>query len=300
MDQVRTLVDNGDILNYDACVQYPRIWGLAAANKVPGDDPGLNQSRYKLCTNFYKTGSWRGGISPAIDDRKDTVANDWTPEKRAQYIRVRDDITTTFKNNLNVVAMRSIPAALDYPGAADEVSNAKSAILSLLSRLGAETKRITSYATALQAQQSSELVNEVAETELKLHKLEKENENYKKTADLRKEQTKDVYNKYDSNYHTSVYGYLPYEWTRSAWYGFMPYNLFIDLSPTSRTGILFMAFFFGFAAIIALCVRVATYFMDPTLRQLAQANAGALYSSVSNRVGLMSQAVPELTRRMRY
>jgi len=300
MDQVRTMVDNGEILNYDACVQNPRIWGLAAATKVPGDDSGLNQSRYNLCTNFYKTGSWRGGISPAIDDRKDTVANDWTPEKRAQHIRVRDDITTSFNNNLNVVSMRSVPAALDYPGAAKEVENAKSAILSLMSRLSAETARITAYAAALQKQQSSELVSEVAETELRLRKLEKENETYKKTAELREEQTGSVYKKYDSNYHSATYGYLPHEWNQSAWYSFMPYSLFIDLSPTSRTGILFAGFFFAFAAIIALVVRLATYYMDPKITQMASANVGAMYSTVSNQVSYASQAIPEIRRRMRF
>jgi len=294
------MVDNGEILNYDACVQHPRIWGLAAANKVPGDDPGLNQSRYKLCTNFYKTGSWRGGVSAAIDDRKDTVANDWTPERRAQYVRVRDDITTNVNNNLNVVALRSIPAALDYPGAANEVENAKSAVLSLISRLASETARITAYAEALQKQQSTELVSEVAETELKLRKLEQENETYKKTAELREEQTAGVYKKYDSNYHSAVYGYLPHEWTQSSWYTFMPYNLFIDLTPTSRTGILFAAFFFAFAAIIALGVRLATYYMDPKITQMLSANTGALYSSVSNQVSYASQAIPEIRRRMRF
>jgi hypothetical protein len=196
--------------------------------------------------------------------------------------------------------MRSIPAALDYPGASNEVENAKTAVLSLISRLASETVRVKAYAEALKKQQSSELVSEVAETELKLRKLEKENETYKKTAELREEQTSGVYKKYDSNYHSAIYGYLPHEWTLSSWYGFMPYNLFIDLSPTSRTGILFAAFFFAFAAIIAMGVRLATYYMDPKIRQMASTNVGSMYSSVSNQVSYATQAIPEIRKRMRF
>ena len=288
MDQVRTMVDNGDVLNYDACVQHPRVWGLAAADRVPGDDPGLNQTRYKLCTNFFKTGSWRGGIAASVDDRKDTVANDWTPERRAQFVRVRDDIVGSVNNFINVVKQRSIPAALEYPGAANEVQVAKATIDTLLTRLASERRRITGYTDSLQKQQNVQLVEEVAETELKVRKIEQENEQFRKAAELREGQVSDVYKKYDSNYHTSVFGYAPHEWSHSSWYGFMPYSLYINLSPTSRTGILFMAFFFAFAAIIAVAVRVWLYYSSSKIASVG------LAATLASNMGAIGRAMPPL------
>lgn len=288
MDQVRTMVDNGDVLNYDACVQHPRVWGLAAADRVPGDDGGLNQTRYKLCTNFFKTGSWRGGIAASVDDRKDTVANDWTPEKRAQFVRVRDDIVGSVNNFINVVKQRSIPAALEYPGAANEVQVAKATIDTLLTRLASERRRITGYTESLQKQQNVQLVEEVAETELKVRKIEQENEQFRKAAELREGQVSDVYKKYDSNYHTSVFGYAPHEWSHSSWYGFMPYSLYINLSPTSRTGILFMAFFFAFAAIIAVAVRVWLYYSSSKIASVG------LAATLASNMGAIGRAMPPL------
>ena len=288
MDQVRTMVDNVDILNYDACVQNPRVWGLAAADRVPGDDGGLNQTRYKLCTNFFKTGSWRGGISPSVDDRKDTVANDWTPERRAQFVRVRDDIVASVNNFINVVKQRSIPAALEYPGAANEVNVAKGSVDTLISRLASERKRITGYTDLLQKQQNVQMVEDVAETELKVRKLEQENEQFRKTAELREDQVSNVYKKYDSNFHTSIFGYSPHEWSHSMWYGFMPYSLYIDLSPTSRTGILFMAFFFAFAAIIAVAVRVWMYY---STSKIASVGLGA---TLASNMGAIARAMPPM------
>lgn len=255
------MVDEGHLLNYDACVQHPRVWGIAAANKLAGDDPGLNNTRYGLCTNYYKNGSWRGGISPGIDDRKDVLASEWTPDRRRAFVRVRDDIVANFNNNLNVVRARSVPAVLDYPNAQNEVDTSKNAIDSLIGRVAAENGRIGGIVQALQRQQGQELMDRVSEKEQKIRKLETENNKYRFQAEIAREQADSVYNKYESNQHSGIFGYGMFDYSYSNWYSWMPYNPYVNLNPSSRSGLLFLAFFFGFLAIIAIGVKVAMAYM---------------------------------------
>jgi hypothetical protein len=243
MDQVRRLVEKGDILNYDACVANQQIWGLASANKLPGDDAGLSQTRLGLCTNFFKNGFYRGGISAAIDDRKSVDANEWTPERRKQYIHIRDDIVANFRNNVVVLKTQAAPADLGYSGAAEQVDAAKSKVDTLTAKIAAEVSRLTSYATALQNKNGPELISEVSETEFKLRTLEKENKEYEKLAELRSEQATDVYNKYEGNYHSSMFGYMP-------------------LHPSSRSALLTTAIFFGLVALILIGIKAAKFLLQ--------------------------------------
>ena len=257
MDQVRRMVDGGQLLNYDACVSSPRVWALAAERKKPGDDAGMSQTRGELCGSFYKNPTWRGGISAAIDDRKSVEANDWTPEKRKQYVQIRDDMKANFANNMNVLKSQAAPAALEFPGAAKQVEDARGMVESITGRLAAETDQLNAYVTVLQGKQGQELVDEVSQTEFKLRNLEKENANYKKTAELRSEQATDLYNKYEGNYHSSSFGYMP-------------------LHPTSRSALLTVAFFFGFIALILLGIKLAAY--------MTTGATGSSYTPVRNAI----------------
>ena len=274
MDQIRRMVDDGTLLNYDACVQNPRVWGFAAADRVPGDDPGLNKTRFNLCTNFYKTGSWRGGISPGIDDRKDALAAEWTPERRRQFVTIRDDLAGNFNNAMNVVRSRTGAAALDYPGAAKEVETAKGNITSYTSRLASEGQRVDAYVKAMQKSQNVDLINRVSEKEQVIRKLEKENNKYKFHAEAAKEQANSLYNKYEGNQHSMIFGYAPWEIYWSYWYTWVPYNPYVNLNPTTRSGLLFLAFFFGFLAIIVVGVKTALAYAA------FKATGGVLFSSV--------------------
>lgn len=238
MDQVRRFVEEGKILNYDACIQYPQIWGIAAQRKLPGDDAAMNQTRKDLCTNFYNNGTWRGGISPAIDDRKSVDANEWTVEKRRQVVRVRNDIKANFANNVKVLRTRAGAAALDFPGAKDEVDNAKRQVETLTGSISTESNRLQSFVAALQAKQSKTLVDEVSNTELKVRNLEKENQVFANLSSLRKEQADSLYNKYEGNYHSSFFGYMP-------------------LHESSRSAILTTALFMGLLALILIGLKIA-------------------------------------------
>ena len=237
MDQVRRLVENGTILNYDACVNFPQIWGLAAGRKLPGDDAGLNQTRSGLCSSFYKNGYYRGGISAAIDDRKTVDANEWTPVKRKEYTRIRDDIQANFKNNVAVLTSQAGPAALGYTGAAQQIDSAKGAVDSLTGRLANETNRLKTFVTALQSVQGDKLVEEVSDTEFKIRNLEKENKDYAKIASLHNEQAIGLHNKYEGNYHSSMFGYMP-------------------LHPSSRSALLTTAIFLGVIALIMIGIKM--------------------------------------------
>ena len=242
MDQIRRKVDNGQLLNFDACFGDPQVWAIAAAQKQPGDDAGMTKTRTALCTNFFKNGYWRGGINAAIDDRKSVDANEWTPEKRKQYVQIRDDIKANFTNNINVIKSQSAPAALEYPGAVQQVEAAHGMVDSLSGRLAAETDRLNAYLSVLQSKNGPELLSEVAETEFKLRNLEKENREYEKTAELRSEQAGGLYNQYEGNYHSSSFGYMP-------------------IHPASRSALLTVAVFFGFIALILIGIKLAVLIM---------------------------------------
>ena len=264
MDAVRQIVDSGQALNYDACVSNSRVWGIASNMRRPGDDNALNNTRYMLCNSFYKNGYWRGGISPQVDDRKDVSAEEWSPSRRRAFLSVRDEMVTNYNNAINTIQNRSIPAALDYPGAAGDVNNAKNLTTDLKNRLSAQTGQLNAYLSALKRLQDTTIVQEVNATELKVRNLEKQTQKFREIADLRKEQSTDLYNKYESNFHSTFFGYEP-------------------LHPASRPALLFTAFFLGFLAIIGILIRLLiTYSKSPDVGGAAVAAAGSSYFGSSS------------------
>jgi len=185
----------------------------------------------------------------------------WTPELRQQYDSIRNQLYSNYVNNLNVIRGRSIPAALDYPGALAEVDQAKQTINNITGRIAQESDTLSSYLKAINANQGTELASEISETEQKLRRLESENRKYESDAELRKSQTAAVYNKYERNDHSQNYMYAPWEITSSSWFSYSPIGSYIKLNPAARSGILFIALFFGFAAILVLSARaVVSYY----------------------------------------
>jgi len=185
----------------------------------------------------------------------------WTPELRQQYDSIRNQLYSNYVNNLNVIRGRSIPAALDYPGALAEVDQAKQTINNITGRIAQESDTLSSYLKAINANQGTELASEISETEQKLRRLESENRKYESDAELRKSQTAAVYNMYERNDHSQNYMYAPWEITSSSWFSYSPIGSYIKLNPAARSGILFIALFFGFAAILVLSARaVVSYY----------------------------------------
>jgi hypothetical protein len=52
---------------------------------------------------------------------------------------------------------------------------------------------------------SEEMLQQVASNEDSIRQLSNENYNYKKGNELRREQSKDLYTRYDSNFHSSAF-----------------------------------------------------------------------------------------------
>jgi hypothetical protein len=244
MDQIRALIDSGKILNFDACYTDSTIKSITAAMLHKLASQVTDADRANSCRSFFNNAYYRGGISPSVDDRKVAVnAEDWTPERRAQTVATRDDIARNFKTDVGILSSQAGAAALNYPGAPEQVRNAAAELDSLTDRLKRENSRITNYITALQSQQGPEMVNKVEETEFSLRNLEKENKEFKKIADLRAEQAGDLYNKFEGNYHSSLFWYMP-------------------LHANSRSALVTTSYFFGFVALILIGIKIASLLME--------------------------------------
>ena len=69
-DQIKKLVVDGTLKNYDQCVQNQTINNLAQSNKLPNDDGAVNNTRYSMCASYYNNPGWAGGANKN-EDRKD-------------------------------------------------------------------------------------------------------------------------------------------------------------------------------------------------------------------------------------
>uniref|UniRef100_A0A6C0DRE2 Uncharacterized protein n=1 Tax=viral metagenome TaxID=1070528 RepID=A0A6C0DRE2_9ZZZZ len=285
MDQIRKMVDEGIILNFDACVQNSRVKAL-----VPDQSPAGSNTRNGLCAPFYKTGSWRGGISPGVDDRKDTIQSEWTQERTNQFTAIREQIVSNFNNAVTTINSRTAAAALDYPGAANEIAQAKQTAVNSISRLAAEGTQIGTFVTSMQQSQSGELMMNVAEKEAAIRKMEHENKAYRFQEEASKERTEGVYNKYEGNQHDVVFSYAPFEVSWSAWYSWAPYNPYVNLNPMSRSGLLFLAFFFGFLAVMAIGVKAFTTYTKFAATAGIMFNPPTFFSNPFKQPSLASRA----------
>jgi hypothetical protein len=199
-------------------------------------------------------------------------AKEWTPAKRQEYVRIRDDIQANFKNNATVLTSQAGPAALGFTGTAEQIDKAKSTIDSLTGRLANETNRLNTYVSALQSVQGDKLVEEVSDTEFKIRNLEKENKDYEKIASLRNEQATDVYNKFEGNYHSSMFGYMP-------------------LHPSSRSALLTTAIFMGVIALIMIGIR-----LTELLTQQGGLSIGSIFSAAPAAASNTGFRAPRLRR----
>jgi hypothetical protein len=183
----------------------------------------------------------------------------WTMDNYRAFSERRDRLTENYNNNLNIVKQRSVPAALDYPGAVDEVKNAKNQIQSTIQDIKTEGETLIGYLKQIQTEMGPEIVNKIYQDEKKLQKLIDQNNEMEKKALLRKEQAMDQNKKYESNFHSTIFSYMPWEIQYSKWYSFSPTNPYIDLSEGSRSTILFISCIFGISALIIIIAFVIDF-----------------------------------------
>jgi hypothetical protein len=186
----------------------------------------------------------------------------WTLQLQTQYENMRNDIVSKFNNNMSVINARWVAAALDYPFAKDEINNSKSVINVLTNELAIESEKLNMYLDRLNEENGPKLLQTLSERELEIRRLETENRKVENTKMLREEQAKSLYNKYDGNYHDQPFTYAPWEVSSSSWYSWSPLAATMNISPSARSGILFLSFFFGFFAIIVLGAKAIMLFYN--------------------------------------
>lgn len=217
----------------------------------------------------------------------------WKPELKSQFENVRSTLEANYNNNMNVVKGRTTAAALDYPNAKQEIDNSKSIIRGVINNLAEEADKLSGYLKELNEKNGRELASEIFQKENALRKLEVENRKYEQTAETRKAQAEDVNNKYEGNYHNQPFIYAPWEVDFSKWFSYTTGNPYINLHPSARSGLLFMAFFLGFTAIIVLFSKIAfTYYhLSPLAISQGISSFKGLFSNQS--YNSQHQAIPK-------
>ena len=209
----------------------------------------------------------------------------WSEATNSQYTNIRTSLVSNYQNNMNVVKNRTVPAALDYPNASQEVANSKAAIETVIETLAVEAENLNRYLKDLNEKIGPQVAQEIQYKEANLHKLENANTKYKEIADTRKAQSEDLYNKYEGNYHSQPFIYAPWEVTSSKWFSYTVDNPYINMHPTARSGILFLSFFLGLAAIIILGSKLAaSYDKLPTFTGFSTVGSSlsGLFTSTTN------------------
>lgn len=208
----------------------------------------------------------------------------WNHQLQQQYENIRNDIVNSYNHNMSVINVRWVPAALDYNGAKGEVDNAKYNIEVLTQRLASESDKLNDFLRRTNEENSSgKVIQAVSEKELVLRKLEVVNEKVKNTKKLRSEQSKSLYNKYEGNFHDTVYGYAPWEIDSSSWFSWSPLASYMNINPAARSGLLFLGFFFGFVAIIAIGAKASSLYFNPTAFKPGLSAAAAAKPAVAAR-----------------
>jgi hypothetical protein len=193
----------------------------------------------------------------------------WTPATKSQFNNTRNSLAANYVNNINVIKSRWVPAALDYPNAKKEIENSKAVISNVIDSLSEESDKLLIFLKDLNNKMGSEMSDNILKKEHSLRKLEKENKKYEQTAETRKAQIDDINNKYEGNYHNQPFIYAPWDVTSSKWFSYATDNPYINLHPSSRSGLLFVAFFLGFASILVLGSKVAFSYYTGALPSIA-------------------------------
>jgi len=243
-DQVRRLVEEGQILNYDACFQNQTIAGLAKQHPVDNDDLNQSFSKDRLCRLYYNNAFWRGGINGNIDDRLKSPSHaGWNPQMANNSQQTIARFKSEYDNNVNRV--RQAIVSMNVFGNNNDVanvSNTKNEIERIIGQVKGQNSMLDSMLILLKKENSDEMLQDVAVKEGRLRMMDLENDKYKHGNELRREQTKDLYNRYESNFNSSAFGY---------YFGYNPIN------PTSQSSLLFTSFFMGFIGLITLGIQVA-------------------------------------------
>jgi hypothetical protein len=240
--QIKKLVDQGQILNYDACFLDSAVTKLAKEQPVDNDDLNMSMSKDRLCRMYFNNSFWRGGINSSIDDRIRTASKSgWDTTAQKTSRNIVEVSQTDFNNNLNrltqsIVSMHMYGNTND----ANNVADSKARIESNLNKIHAESAKLDTALEVLNRENSDEMLQQVADTEGKMRQIEMENNKFRLGNELRREQAKDLYTRFDSNFHSSAFGYFGYN----------------PMHPSSQPALVFTSFFMGFIGLVIVGIQV--------------------------------------------
>jgi FtsZ-binding cell division protein ZapB len=242
-DQVKKMVDNGQFLNYDACFESEVVARLAIKTPVRDDDVNMSQAKDLFCSPYYNHPFWRGGINGSLDDRIAIENNNLIKESN-DAINI---ISENFSTKLNQVRQHLVSFKI-YGQEADEnlANETKDAIEQSIKSVIDKRNILELIIDNFNNKNNETLIQQVNIIEERIKQLSKENENFRKNFELRKEQAKDLYGRYDSNFHSSIFGYGP-------------------MQSSSQSWLLFTSFLFGFIGLIAIGSQVIPSITLPSL-----------------------------------
>ena len=256
--QIKKLIDQGLILNYDACFLDTTVTKLAQQHPVDNDDLNMSMSKDRLCRMYFNNAFWRGGINSSIDDRIRAVTKSgWDTTAQKNSRNIVEVSQTDFNNNLNrltqsIVSMHMYGNSND----ANNVADAKARIENNLGKIRTETTKLDTVLEILKSENSDEMLQQVADTEGKIRQIEMENDKFRLGNELRREQSKDLYTRFDSNFHSSAFGYFGYN----------------PMHPSSQPALVFTSFFMGFIGLVIVGIQVLPlalkYIGSSTSRQM--------------------------------
>jgi hypothetical protein len=239
---IKQLVEKGQLLNYDTCFQHSKVAELAQKNPVHNDDLNFSNSKDRLCRIYYNNAFWRGGINANIDDRAQNQATTlWTDDK-TKAAQTKIEITTAEYNTTKNRTRQSIISFHMYGASrdSDDAERGKAQLGASVVTLANETRSVNNVLTQLRAEDSPAVLQEVADKEIAINKMAKQNEEFKKLNDLRKEQVKDLNNRFKPNYHSTIFGFFGYK----------------PMQQQSHGALIFVSFLMGFIGLIILGMKI--------------------------------------------
>lgn len=255
-DQIKQLVDQGQLLNYDTCFQHSKVAELAQKNPVPNDDLNLSASKDRLCRIHYNNAFWRGGVNSKIDDRaaNQTTAL-WNDAKEKAARSAIDMITSDYNTAKNrtrqsIISFHMYGATKD----SDDAERGKAQLAANTVSLANESRKLNGVLTQLRAEDSPAVLQEVADKEIAISQMSKENAEFKKLNDLRKEQVKDLNTRFNPNFHSTVFGFFGYK----------------PMRYESQSALIFVSFLMGFIGLIILGMKIIPLVFTPDLFKFSQ------------------------------
>ena len=241
-DSIKQLVDQGQLLNYDTCFQNSQVATLAQKNPLPDDDLNMSASKDRLCRIYYNNAFWRGGISSTIDDRAANQSTTlWSDANEKASRAVVDNVTADYNTAKNQTR-QSIISFNIYGANKDsyDAERGKEQLAADIMAVANEGRNLTNVLTRLKAEDSPAVLQEVADKEIAIKRLSKENDEFKKQNDLRKEQVRDLNTRFNPNFHSTAFGF----------FGYSP------MHQESQSALIFVSFLMGFIGLIVLGLKV--------------------------------------------